>query len=152
MNTPSNNASPAPVAIKQPVAAIHTAGLTEAVNRLAHDPKTGFCEAPRERARQFAECLTKFEYIDAAAAALAWNEACRDVRRAHAKNSDYDSGVSDSVSAHTLAVIAFGAMPREFAEAVARIHGDGVKRHAIEMFPLGVDTKWEIDKEQNWPR
>lgn len=128
MNTPSNNASPAPVAIKQPVAAIHTAGLTEAVNRLAHDPKTGFCEAQRERARQFAECLTKFEYIDAAAAALAWNEACRDVYAEQTKRGNSGVGFSDGASAHTLSVLAFGTMPSEFAAAVRAIHGEGFSR------------------------
>ncbi len=70
----------------------------------------------------------------------------------HLKKNNFGRSIGDAVSAHTLSVIAFGAMPREFAEAVVRIHGDGVKRHAIGMFPLGVDTKWELDKEQNWPR
>jgi hypothetical protein len=146
MNTPNNNTQDA---ITPPVAAIPTAGLTEAVNRLAHEPKSGFCEAQRERARKLADGLTKFEYIDAAAVSLAWDEACRDARREHAKNADYSSGISDPVSAHTLSVIAFGTMPREFAETVMRLHGDGVRRHTLAMFPLGIDTKWELDKEQH---
>ncbi len=128
MNPPSNNASPAPVAIKPPVAAIPAAGIVEAVNRLAHDPKTGFGEAQRERARQFAECLAKFEYIDAAAAALAWNEACRDVYAEQTKRGNSGVGFSDGASAHTLSVLAFGTMPSEFAAAVRAIHGEGFSR------------------------
>ena len=137
MNPPSNNAPSAPAAIAPPVAAIPTAGITEAVNRLAHDPKTGFCEAQRERARQFAECLTKFEYIDAAAAALAWNEACRDVYAEQTKRGNSGVGFSDGASAHTLSVIAFGTMPREFAVAVMEIRVGGLSRQTL----LGSGTK-----------
>ena len=137
MNTPNNNAPPAPAAIKPPVAAIPVTGIVEAANRLAHDPKTGFCEAQRERARYFAERLTKFEYIDAAAVSLAWHEACSDVSREHMKKGNYGSGIADAVSAHTLSVLAFGTMPSEFATAVSAIHGDGRPRQTS----LGSGTK-----------
>ena len=128
MNPPHNNASPAPAAIKPPVAAIYVAGLADAINKLAHDPKTGFCEAQRERASQFAECLAKFEYIDAAAVSLAWRDAWREVNEEQLKKGNYGSGIGDAVSAHTLSVIAFGTMPSEFAAAVRAIHGEGLSR------------------------
>ena len=137
MNTPSNNASPAPAAIKPPVAAIYVAGLADAINKLAHDPKTGFCEAQRERARQFAECLAKFEYIDAAAVSIAWRDACREVYKEHGKKNNFGQGISDAVSAHTLSVIVFGAMPSEFAAAVSSIHGEGISRQTL----IGPGTK-----------
>lgn len=137
MNSPSNNASTAPAAIKPPVAAIYTAGLADAINNLAHDPKTGFGEAQRERARQFAECLAKFEYIDAAAVSLAWRDACREVNEEQLKKGNYGYGIGDAVSAHTLSVIAFGTMPSEFAAAVRAIHGEGLSRQPS----LGSGTK-----------
>lgn len=128
MNTPSNNASPAPTAIKPPVSAIPTAGIVEAIQEFAVDAKHGFCEAQARTIVYFAEYLAKRSFLDAAAVSLAWRDACREVNEEQLKKGNYGSGIGDAVSAHTLSVIAFGTMPSEFAAAVRAIHGEGFSR------------------------
>ena len=128
MNTPSNNASPAPTAIKPPVSAIPTAGIVEAIQEFAVDAKHGFCEAQARTIVYFAEYLAKRSFLDAAAVSLAWRDACRDVYEEQLKKGNYGSGIGDAVSAHTLSVLAFGTMPSEFAAAVRAIHGEGFSR------------------------
>lgn len=124
MNTPNNNAPPAPAAIKPPVAAIPTAGIVEAIQEFAVDAKHGFCEVQARTIVYFAEYVAKKSFLDAAAASIAWRDASKALYEGTMDTKTFKSPLTmdDKHSEHTLAVVAFGTMPREFAETVMRIH------------------------------
>lgn len=124
MNTPNNNAAPAPAAIKPPVAPISTEGLRAAILAFSANPRNGFCEVQTRTIAYFAENVACQSFLDASAASIAWHKAAKllynDTLDPKTFNSPYS--MEGKQSEHTLAAVVFGTMPREFAEAVMRIH------------------------------
>jgi hypothetical protein len=113
-----------PTTIPPPVAPISTAGLRDAILAFSANTRNGFCEVQTRTIAYFAENVACQSFLDAAAASMAWHKAAKllykDTLDPKTLNSPYS--MEGKQSEHTLAAVVFGTMPREFAEAVMRIH------------------------------